>query len=284
MMLLRPPNDDESGAIARLLSRYSPEPVTEERVRRGWSAPGGDRERESRVVVEDDEVVGFAAVHTEDVHTWLELQGKGAEQLIDWAKPLARGRLYSGGWEANQEVREALLRRGFTLVRRSYRMAIELSGEVSDSRWPEAIGLRSFRAGDERAVYEAHMETFADSWEHVRQPFEEWAHWSLERPGFDPELWLLATAGEELAGIALCRVDDDDPSIGWVAILGVRRPWRRQGLGRALLCESFRRLAGRGCSRAVLGVDASSLTGANRLYENAGMHVVATFDIYQQTE
>lgn len=283
MLLLRPPSDDDSGAIARLLSRYSPEPVTEERVRRGWSAPGVDRERESRVVIEDGEVVGFAAVHTEDVNTWLELQGKGAEQLIEWAKPLARGRLYSGGWRSNQEVREALLRQGFTLVRHSFRMAIELGGEVPNSRWPEEIGLRSFRAGDERAVYEAHMETFEDSWEHVRQPYEEWAHWSLERPGFDPKLWLLATAGEELAGIALCRVHDDDPSIGWIAILGVRRPWRRQGLGRALLCESFRRLAARGCSRAVLGVDASSLTGANRLYENAGMRAVATFDIYEHT-
>lgn len=33
---------------------------------------------------------------------------------------------------------------------------------------------------------------------------------------------------------------------------------------------------------AVLGVDAESLTGANRLYEQAGMRVAARFDIYEK--
>ena len=280
---LRPPRPEESARIATLLSVHAPEPVTEERIRRAWDAPGVDMERDSRVAVEHGEIVGFAAVAVEDVHTWIEVNGKGAPALLDWAKPLARGRVYSGGWQQDDEVRAALLDHGFSLVRHSYRMAIDLDGERPEPRWPDGIAVRSFREGDGHAVYEAHMETFEDSWEHTRQPYEEWSHWLLERPGFDPELWVLAAAGDDLAGIALCRVHDDDPNTGWVAILGVRRPWRRQGLGRALLYESFRRLAERGCSRAVLGVDASSLTGANRLYENAGMQVVATFDIYELT-
>jgi ribosomal protein S18 acetylase RimI-like enzyme len=126
------------------------------------------------------------------------------------------------------------------------------------------------------------METFEDSWEHTREPYDEWSHWMLERPGFDPNLWLLAaTADDEIAGIALCRVHEADSKSGWVSILGVRRPWRRQGLGRALLLESFHRLAACGCERAILGVDASSLTGAHTLYASAGMSVISTFDIYE---
>ena len=177
----------------------------------------------------------------------------------------------------------ALRESGFSLVRHSYRMEIELDGSEPEPRWPDGIDVRGFRDGDERTVYEAHMETFEDSWEHTRQPFDEWLYWSVQRTGFDPDLWRLAMAGDELAGIALCRRPPQAPQTGWVSILGVRRPWRRRGLGTALLRESFRALGAAGCSRVVLGVDASSLTGAHRLYESVGMRVLSTFDIYERS-
>lgn len=282
-MTFRPPTEDEAGAIAALLSTHSPEPVTEERVRRSWGAPGVDIDRDVRVVVEEGEIVGFAAVKVEDAHTWIELHGGSLGEAIDWATARARGRVYTGGWQANEEVRAALLQKGFTLARHSYRMAIDLDEVPPEPRLPDGISVRGFRAGEGPAVYEAHMETFEDSWEHTRQPYDQWSHWMLERPGFEPGLWLLATAEDEIAGIALCRVHETDLRTGWVTILGVRRPWRRQGLGRALLLLSFRRLAAHGCARAILGVDASSLTGAHTLYENAGMSVISTFDIYELT-
>ena len=56
-------------------------------------------------------------------------------------------------------------------------------------------------------------------------------------------------------------------------MLGVRRAWRRQGLGEALLLHSFAEFRRRGLTRGTLGVDASSATGATRLYERAGMSV-----------
>ncbi len=284
MAELRPPRVEEATAIAALMSRFAPEPISEERVRRSWSAPSVDRERDARVSVRSGSVVGCVALHHDtEQQAWLELHGVELDELLDWALETASGRrLFSGGWHQNARVRMALEERDFALVRHSYRMAIDLGGSAPPPDWPARIDVRTFRPDDAHAVYEAHMETFEDSWEHVREPYEEWAHWTLERPGFDPELWLLATSGEDVAGIALCRVHDADPETGLVAILGVRRPWRRQGLGRALLLESFRRLAAAGCMRAILGVDASSLTGANKLYENAGMRVVSTFDIYER--
>ena len=126
------------------------------------------------------------------------------------------------------------------------------------------------------------METFEDSWEHAHQPYDEWSHWMVERPGFDPDLWVLATADDPMAGIALCA--STRPSLGSAgsASSASAARWRGQGLGRALLFESFWRLSARGCERAILGVDASaSLTGAHTLYENAGMRVISTFDIYE---
>jgi ribosomal protein S18 acetylase RimI-like enzyme len=70
--------------------------------------------------------------------------------------------------------------------------------------------------------------------------------------------------------------------MGWVGTLGVRRPWRKRGLGLALLRYSFNEFYRRGIRKVGLGVDAQNLTGALRLYEGAGMHVHQTFDQYEK--
>jgi ribosomal protein S18 acetylase RimI-like enzyme len=64
--------------------------------------------------------------------------------------------------------------------------------------------------------------------------------------------------------------------------LGVRRPWRKRGIGLALLRHSFNEFYRRGKREVGLGVDAQNLTGALRLYEHAGMHVDKAFDHYEK--
>ena len=277
-MNLRPPRDEDVPAIVAMRSRFAPEPFTDERLRREWSEPGFDRDCDARV----DEL-GYAAVEEiDDRRTWIELHGDRPAPLLEWALGRATGRLLSGAWAENEPVLGALAAAGFRPVRRSHRMAIALDGLPPVPPLPAGLELRAFRPGEERAVYETHMETFEDSWEHVREPYERWLHWTVERPGFDPGLWLLAGDGEEIAGIALCRIHEEDPATGWVTILGVRRAWRRRGLGEALLRAGFAELARRGCARAVLGVDAESLTGAYRVYERAGMRAAARFEVYER--
>ena len=73
-----------------------------------------------------------------------------------------------------------------------------------------------------------------------------------------------------------------DPEHGYVSVLAVRRPWRKRGLGTALLQHSFAEMKRRGMKRATLGVDAENLTGAVALYERAGMHVEHRYDCYQK--
>jgi ribosomal protein S18 acetylase RimI-like enzyme len=60
---------------------------------------------------------------------------------------------------------------------------------------------------------------------------------------------------------------------GYVAAIGVRRPWRGKGYAKALLLHTFREFYNRGIKRVTLGVDAENPTGARHLYERAGMHV-----------
>jgi ribosomal protein S18 acetylase RimI-like enzyme len=62
----------------------------------------------------------------------------------------------------------------------------------------------------------------------------------------------------------------------------VRRPWRRQGLARALIARSLHVLRERGMDHAALGVDAENPNGALQLYRSMGFQVVKVFTTYRK--
>ena len=194
--------------------------------------------------------------------------------LVAWLdERAAKGRLRV--WTSEQDARivDAFTTLGFAPVRHSYRMEIDLTGDERKPTWPDGISVRTATEVDHRLVYDTVIEVWQDTNDTYDETFEEWAHWLVESPSYDPTIWFLAFAGGELAGFSICRQDPVDPDAGYVAMLGVRRPWRRQGLGEALLLQSFAEFGRRGLTRGTLGVDASSATGATRLYERAGMTV-----------
>jgi ribosomal protein S18 acetylase RimI-like enzyme len=147
--------------------------------------------------------------------------------------------------------------------------------------WPQSIVLRPFvPERDARAVFEAKEESFRDHWGYLPDEFERWYQQHVApHEGFDPSLWFIAMDDEQIAGIALCGYYLDE---GEVSILGVRRPWRRTGLGLALLHHAFGEFYQRGQYKVGLGVDTESLTGATRLYQRAGMSVELVYDIYEK--
>ncbi len=141
--------------------------------------------------------------------------------------------------------------------------------------------MRTFRPGEERAIYDVDMEAFQDHWDFFPVPFDDWRDYFIGSETFDPELWFVAEDGDEIAGTALCS-SARGPETGWVNVLAVRRPWRRRGLGRALLLHAFREFRRRGYERVGLNVDGENLTGAVRLYEQAGMRVAHREDSYRR--
>jgi mycothiol synthase len=166
----------------------------------------------------------------------------------------------------------------FRSIRRALTMVIDLDGSPAAAEWPQGIQLRTAVMGqDERQIYHAVRDSFKDHWGYVDRPFEEaferWLHFWKNESSFDPSLWFLAMDGDEIAGFNLCLSSlPERPEQGWVGTLGVRREWRRRGLGKALLLHSFGEFHRLGRTSVGLGVDAESLTGATRLYEKAGMH------------
>jgi mycothiol synthase len=220
------------------------------------------------------------------------------EHLMEWAIDRARqnqskapegARVVLKRFELSQnQVSAAVLKRlGFELIRNSYQMRIEFTDPPQPAQLPDGIVIRCANGGDDQreAISTAH-ESFRDHFGFVDEPFEavyaRWQDWIKNDPHHDPTLWYMAMDGEAVAGVSICHWHEpEDPDMGWIGTLGVRREWRKRGVGLALLQHSFYDLHQRGKKRAGLSVDASSLTGATRLYERAGMYVHRKHDLYE---
>jgi mycothiol synthase len=172
---------------------------------------------------------------------------------------------------------------GYERYRYSFQMRIDFDGELETPEWPEGVSVRTFvRGADDEAVYEAQNDAFSDHFEHAAWPYEAWRQWAFVE-SFDPSMWFLAADGDEIAGVCLCRVESGEGSeLGWVNVLGVRPPWRRRGIGRALLLHAFAEFRARGKIGARLSVDGLNPTGAVALYEGVGMHVARRYDLYSK--
>lgn len=209
----------------------------------------------------------------------LQCAEERASQFIPQLRADARISLSASCSGPTNIYRQAIEQAGFALVRSDLRMEIDMSEPPKAPVWPEGITRLPFTLEMARAVHEADDEGFQDHWGHLPLAFETFRHQYIVTSKFDPTLWFLAGAGEKIVGCALCERGED---IAWVNNLSVLRPWRHRGIGLALLQTAFGEFYQRGAYKVGLEVDAHSLTGATRLYERAGMHLVRRFDRYEK--
>ena len=149
-------------------------------------------------------------------------------------------------------------------------MRIALQAPPRAAEWPDGLRVVPFEPDrDALAFHAAHQEAFADHWDYTPRDFEAWSKSFLHSDRFDPALWCVVRAGEEIAAGTISSAATYGG--GFVLALFTRRPWRKRGVGAALLDDAFGRFWARGEHNVGLGVDAASDTGAFRLYERAGM-------------
>jgi len=276
---------------------------TLEEIEREWKTPGFELEKNTWVVqTADGRIVGYEEFYERHAHASLvgegyvhpEYQGHGigtmmlralegrAHQEMELVEPDLRVFIRNGmilGDAAGRQLHEA---EGYRPIRFSWRMEIDLDDVPRTPIWPAGIELRPFvKEQHDYLVFEADDEAFRDHFGHTPWTFEHWQHDMSGSEDFDPALWFIAWDGRsaQIAGYSLCRYRMGS---GWVSVLGVRRPWRKRGLGEALLLHSFGEFYKRGIKTMGLFVDAQNLTGATRLYKKAGMHVAAEYVFYEK--
>lgn len=229
------------------------------------------------VALADGAAIGAALL------SWSE--GRTKETLAI-AAPDLRVTLSASAAAANPAMQRILEAGGFRHMRSGWQMIIELPDEPPPEPVPPpGIAIRSLNPdeAEQRAFLDAQNEAFTDHYGFVPMSFDDFVHFNTRVVPYVPSLWRVAVDGDRIAGVALNvahRPGMEDT--GWVGTLGVRRAWRRRGIGEALLRDAFARFHERGMRRVGLGVDASSLTGATRLYERVGMRVARESRTYER--
>jgi ribosomal protein S18 acetylase RimI-like enzyme len=299
-VVLRAPTLDDVDAVVDVVNRASRRlrgrDEVDAQVVRGWwtQPPPFDPSTDAVVAVQGGEIVGYGDVGdqaNDGCVLWLDIRGAADREVHDELERRALARRNADGViraviDEQDVERAALLReRGYSTIRSSYRMGIELEDTSVVALWPAGGTVRTAVAGvDEPLLHSLGEESFADHWGHTPTPYDEWLHWLQNMGVADPSLWFIAEVDGVPAGVAICRPSaHGDPDCGWVSVLGVLREHRRVGLGSALLATAFTEFRRRGRLRAELGVDAESTTGAVGLYERAGMRVLWRWDIWERS-
>ena len=295
---LRPPEDGDAQPLVEILNAETQALIgvsmsTVEWVVTPWHAPGADRDHDFAVVVDaSGAVAGYVSVASDPPYTEvlgigvvaIEHHGRGigaalvaeaerrAERFAALAAPDRRVVMQIGALAGEPRVERLLAGHGYAEVRRFVAMRIDFDGPPAAAAPIEGVAIRGLAAGEEGAVYACLTDAFADHWGDTRQTEETWMHSHVATDKFDPGLWLLAWHDGVLAGALVGQPQSgEDPALGYIAELGVRRPDRGRGIAEALLRTAFGRFHARGCVGVSLHVDTESITGATRVYERAGM-------------
>jgi len=183
--------------------------------------------------------------------------------------------------------KEAFLhKKGYTAVRYAYSMMRPFSDPIQVTPMPEGLEIRTVPRDQFRKVWEADQEAFKDHWGYVPGTYNDYQRW-LENPLHDPNLWRVAWDGDQVAGMVLNFLNQEENEEynrkrGWTEDICVRRPWRRRGLARALLTRSLQMFKDMGMDHAVLGVDTENLSGALELYQSVGFQVEKRYTDYRK--
>jgi mycothiol synthase len=266
-----------------------------------WQNPGFHLEADAFLVESGDgRVAGYEEFNNQHEHALLMTDGyvhpefkglgigttllrvieKRARQEMALAEPDVRVSLRSAIDNRDPSSHDLHRNEGYQPLRYHWRMEIMLTELPQPVTFPAGIELRPFsREENSRAVLDAQNEAFRDHWGSHDMSFEHWEHRKFSREDFDPTLWMIAWDGDQIAGFSQNRYR---MGIGWIGTLGVRRPWRKRGLGEALLLHSFGEFYKRGTKTIGLSVDAHNPTGATRLYQKVGMYPASEFVTYEK--
>jgi mycothiol synthase len=171
---------------------------------------------------------------------------------------------------------QALLEsQGYRPARSFFEMTRDINAPLPDAPLPPGLEVRPVTEAHYRPIFEAANEAFRDHWGFVERTFEEeFPNW-IEDLDFNPSLWKVAWAGDQIAGMVQNFVNKAENAEykrkrGYTEGISVRRPWRKLGLARSLLVQSIAMFKEMGMTETALGVDAENLSGALKLYQGVG--------------
>jgi len=190
---------------------------------------------------------------------------------------------YSNGFkEAYNGILESL---GYCPARYFIAMSRPLE-IIPQAGLPEGIDVRPVRKQDERAVWEASIEAFRDHWGFSEPNEEDYQSYKGSKY-YQPKLWQVAWEGDEIVSSVLNYIDKEynkkyNKKRGWTEEITTRKPWRRNGIAKALIVRSMHMHKAMGMTEVALGVDTDNPNGALKLYQSLGYEKERTWITFRK--
>jgi mycothiol synthase len=294
---MRPPRLEDGPAVVEMLNEEARALIGVgftglDWVTAPWSAPGVELERDFAVVYDDrGGLAGYFFLDHEPPQAQVfsiggvalahhgrglgsaivsEIQRRALEQ-VPAGGPAVTWRM--GALADEPRVAALLTAHGFIETRRFWSMRIAFDGPPQPPAAISGIALRTLADGEEAAVHDCMVDAFRDHWGEAIDPLDRWLHHHVHAAErFRPQLWQVALDGDRIVGALVASpVADEEPEMGYIDLVGVRRDSRGRGIGEALLRRGLCSLHQDGRAGALLIVDSESVTGATRLYQRVGM-------------
>jgi len=179
-----------------------------------------------------------------------------------------------------------LLKNGYAPIRHFFEMIRLDLEDIPEAPMPAGLEVRPVCPEHLPKIWDAMQEAFRDHWNYTPPAEEDYLNW-VDNPIQDRSLWKVAWDGDQVVGMVLSFINQDENreynrKRGYTEEISVRRPWRKRGLARSLIVQSFHEIKKRGMTEAALGVDANNLSGALRLYESVGFQVTRRSSAYRK--
>jgi mycothiol synthase len=182
---------------------------------------------------------------------------------------------------------ETLTAAGFSHVNRYARMRRTLTDlDPTPPVPPDGVTIRPLDPDDETEMRQFHAvveEAFVDTRDHLPIGYAAWREQLAKLPSLAYDEWFVAEVDGRWAGVLQSTDQSLEQEEGFTKVLAVLRPYRRRGIGAALLRRAFVAYAAKGRIFAGLGVDLGNPTQAVRLYHAVGMTPVYEADMYERT-
>ncbi len=305
---IRPARMEDAGIVADLFNLCSQEIIGKNdfesgELTAGWKASNIDLEKDTLTVFDGENLIGYADIWGflppfVRVNTWARVHPNYKNRGIGWAlNKWAESRSIELTQKAEKDLQtftvsyinveekesiQLLTDLGAKPVRYSWVMEADIPESLVTMNATTNFTIRPISPDEYFNIYLLKEETFNDHWGHIDTTEEEgWKEFQsehLQDPNYDPELWFAAEINGVLAGFIFGNKSTpfgDD--YGWVSILGVKREYRKSGIGKALLLHFFQAIKDKGSKRVGLSVDTDSLTGASKLYESVGLRVIEKY-------
>jgi ribosomal protein S18 acetylase RimI-like enzyme len=264
------------------------------------------------IVVEvKDQLVGFQRVSWRDlpldnhliyimtgsVHPDWYNHGIGTA-LADWAetrlKEISKNHeqskkkyFHSSAWKSAEHRTKFLENRNFEPERYFYIMERKDLRVLPSVALPSGIVLRSPASeADWRKAADCLDEAFRDHWGYVASTENDF-QMMIHNPHIRADLTQFAWKENEVIGTLIVYINEEtnqktNSKRGWTEDISVRKPYRGQGIAKAMIFAALQAVKSAGMESAMLGVDTNNPNGALSLYENCGYDPIRTSISYRK--